>query len=139
RTKTYGTTTRRAVALRPPEEETTCFVWTTIRIVAFGQSGMTRISSLWSYTRKGPPSFCGDSKRTRHHPPLLEPLCQQRPPLPCALESAGPRPSMHAAWLRDHTRPGPPRHTAGVRPCRESGVPLNEADAWCILPGRGPT
>jgi len=60
-------------------------------------------------------------------------LCQQHSRLPHPLASAIAQPSTHVAWCWGHTRLGSPRHMAGVRRCRVSGVPLDEADAWSIL------
>src|SRR5262249_45374033 len=42
----------------------------------------------------------------------------QHPRLPQTLTSASGPPRTHVAWLRGSTRPGPPRYTAGVQPCR---------------------
>ena len=85
--------------------------------------------------KKGATELLRRLQVTRRHPHPLEPLCQQRPPLPCALESAGPGPA-RAAWLRDNTRPGSQRRTAKRLPCRAS--PWTGQTHRRILPGRGP-
>src|SRR5712691_4299655 len=108
------TTVRRTRVLRPRlRRRQRCSAWIALRTVAFGRSGMTRTSWPWSWTKKGPPSFCGGSRRPRRRPHLLEPQREQRPPLPCVLASAGAYPRGNATWPRDNAGPSSPWRAPG--------------------------